>query len=99
MQSVNRIAIALGVEHSVEAIRQRLADTERLWLLVFDNVEDSNIAEYFPAGLRGDIIITGRDRWLRQYSTVGHEEVGAMDRDEAKALLNAYVGIASLVKI
>jgi hypothetical protein len=71
----------------VEAIRQRLADTERLWLLVFDNVEDSNIAEYFPAGLRGDIIITGRDRWLRQYSTVGHEEVGAMDRDEAKALL------------
>jgi hypothetical protein len=97
-ESIGRIIVALGVEQDVEAIRQKLAATEQLWLLVFDNVEDPNIplSEYFPPGVRGDIIITGVDHELQQYSTVGHEKLGAMDRDKAKALLLSTYGQSSI---
>lgn len=89
LHSIKRIAGALDVEQDVEAVRQKLADTEHIWLLVFDNVDDSSIslAEYFPTGVRGDIIITCRYCDFQQYSTVGHEEIGSMNRDDAKALL------------
>lgn len=99
MQSIKRIASALDVEQDLIAVRQRLTDTRQKWLMVFDNLDDYDIPvrKYFPTGVRGDIIITSRDRRLQQASTMGHEKIGEIDRDDAIALLRlmAY-GLGSI---
>lgn len=57
--------------------------------MVFDNLDDYDIPvrKYFPTGVRGDIIITSRDGRFQQTSTMGYEEIGDMDHDDARALL------------
>ena len=60
-----------------------------MWLLVFDNAYDPNLplAPYFPAGDRGDVIITSRNSQCGQYSTVGSREIGRMSREDSEVLL------------
>lgn len=89
LQSIKRIASALDVEQELDAVHQILTDTRQKWLMVFDNLDDYDVpvGNYFPTGVRGDIIITSRDRRLQQASTMGHEKIGEIDRDDAIALL------------
>lgn len=58
------------------------------WLMVFDNVDDPNIdlAQFFPKGQHGCIIITTRNRDLAQLATT-HWHLGAMADDEAVVVL------------
>jgi hypothetical protein len=87
--SMKQMASVLGLEQNVGSLRRELTNTEHTWLLVFDNADDPSVslATYFPAGGRGDVIITSRNPDCQQYSTVGHEEIGRMARDEAYSLL------------
>jgi hypothetical protein len=66
-----------------------LANTSQSWLLVFDNADDPNLslAPYFPAGNRGDILITSRNPACCQYNTVGSREIGRLSVDDSVLLL------------
>jgi hypothetical protein len=88
--SMKQMASVLGLEQNVESFQREMTNTAHTWLLVFDNADDPNVSltRYFPAGGRGDVIITSRNPDCQQYSTVGHEEIGRMARDEAHSLLS-----------
>jgi tetratricopeptide (TPR) repeat protein len=66
-----------------------LASTSQSWLLVFDNADDPNLslAPYFPAGDRGDILITSRNPACCQYNTIGSREIGRLSVDDSVLLL------------
>jgi len=66
-----------------------LANTSQSWLLVFDNADDPNLSltSYFPAGDRGDILITSRNPGCCQYNTVGCKEIGPLSADDSVLLL------------
>jgi Tetratricopeptide repeat len=84
-----QIALILQVDKDIDSLRRVLANTSQAWLLVFDNADDPNLslAPYFPAGDRGDIIITSRNPGCRQYNTVGSWEIGRMSYEDSEALL------------
>ena len=88
--SMKQMASVLGLEQNVESLRRELTNTAHTWLLVFDNADDPDVSltRYFPSGGRGDVIITSRNPGCQQYSTVGHEEIGRMTRDEAHILFS-----------
>jgi hypothetical protein len=88
--SMKQMASVLGLEQNVESFQREMTNTAHTWLLVFDNADDPSVplTRYFPAGGRGDVIITSRNPDCQQYSTVGHEEIGRMARDEAHSLLS-----------
>lgn len=56
---------------------------------MFDNTDDldPSLTLYFPAGDRGDIIITSRNPEWQQYHTVGWREIGQMSDEDSEALL------------
>jgi len=56
---------------------------------VFDNADDPNLSltPYFPAGDRGDILITSRNPGCCQYNTVGCKEIGPLSADDSVLLL------------
>jgi len=66
-----------------------LANASQSWLLVFDNADDPNLSltPYFPAGDRGDILITSRNPGCCQYNTVGWKEIGPLSADDSVLLL------------
>jgi hypothetical protein len=82
-------ATVLRVDPDIDSVKRVLANTSQSWLLVFDNADDPNLslAPYFPAGNRGDIIITSRIPECRLYNTVGCTEIGRMSPDDSVALL------------
>jgi hypothetical protein len=88
--SMKQMASILGLKENVESFQWELNNTAHTWLLVFDNADDTGISltKYFPAGGRGDVIITSRNPDCQLYSTVGREEIGQMARDEAHSLLS-----------
>lgn len=77
------------MDKNIDCVKQVLANTSQAWLLVFDNADDPNLslAPYFPAGDRGDIIITSRNPESRQYNTIGSREIGRMSYEDSEALL------------
>ncbi len=56
---------------------------------MFDNADDPNLSltPYFPAGDRGDILITSRNPGCCQYNTVGCKEIGPLSADDSVLLL------------
>jgi hypothetical protein len=82
---LTQIAVILQVEKDIDSVKRVLANTSHVWLLVFDNADDPDlsVAPYFPAGDRGDIIITSRNPECRQYHTVGWREIGGMSYDDS----------------
>ena len=56
---------------------------------MFDNADDPNLslAPYFPAGDRGDIIITSRNPGCRQYNTAGSKGIGRLSANDSMILL------------
>jgi tetratricopeptide (TPR) repeat protein len=73
----------------VTNVKRKLANISQLWLLIFDNADSPNLSlmPYFPAGDRGDVIITSRNPEHGQYSTVGSREIGRMSLPDSTALL------------
>lgn len=83
-----QIALILRVDKDINSVKRALANTSQTWLLVFDNADDPNLSltPYFPAGDRGDIVITSRNPECHQYNTVGCREIGRLSNEDAEAL-------------
>jgi len=81
------------VDEDIDSVKRRLANSSQAWLLVFDNADDPNLklAPYFPAGNRGDIIITSRNPQCQSYNTVGYKEVGRLSLDDSISLLSKII--------
>jgi hypothetical protein len=60
------------VDENIDSVKRRLANISQAWLLVFDNADDPKLglAPYFPAGNRGDVIITSRNPQCQYYIVV-----------------------------
>ena len=83
------------MDKDVDSVKQVLANTSQSWLLVFDNADDPKLSltSYFPAGGRGDIIITSRNPGCSQYNTVGSKKIGRMSvHDSWKLLVKTAYG-------
>jgi len=85
-------AIAPGnTKRTVEAsLRWLASQTDRNWLLVFDNADnvDLKLKQYFPSCSSGNILITTRNRELRHYTAKDADaDVKGMDLEDAKSLL------------
>jgi len=66
------------------------SQTNRNWLLVFDNADNVNLKlkQYFPSCSFGNILITTRNRELRHYTAKDADaDVKGMDLEDAKNLL------------
>ena len=59
------------------------------WLLILDNADNPSleVAQYFPLGNRGTMVVTSRDPQRRKHETVGSRELLDMGSDEAISLL------------
>ena len=85
-------AIAPGrAKRSVEAsLRWLASQSDRNWLLVFDNADNVNLhlKQYFPSCSSGNILITTRNRELRHYTAKDADaDIKGMDLEDAKSLL------------
>ena len=72
------------------SLRWLASQTDRNWLLVFDNADnvDLNLKQYFPSCSSGNILITTRNRELRHYTTkYADTDVKGMDLEDAISLL------------
>ncbi|KAJ9496115.1 hypothetical protein H2202_008361 [Exophiala xenobiotica] len=92
-RSFTQLARILQVDENVDCMKRTLANSVQAWLLIFDNADDPslNLAPYFPAGNRGDIIITSRNPQCQHYNTVGWREVGPLSPQDSMSLLNKTV--------
>ena len=84
-----QIALLLQVDKDIHNVKRVLANTSQSWLLVFDNADDPNLSltPFFPAGDRGDILITSRNPGCGQYNTVGYKEIGQLSAHDSVLLL------------
>ena len=83
-------ARASGCECSAKAVLRWLSRTEHDWLIVFDNASGGHggVAEYIPAGIRGNLLFTSRDLSLaRHVQPKGCVQVGDMGEEDAILLL------------
>ena len=64
---------------------------------MFDNADDPemSLAPYFPAGDRGDIIVTSRNPGSQYYNTVGCRAVGQLSTENAVSLLTKMISGAT----
>ena len=72
------------------SLRWLASQTDRNWLLIFDNADnvDLKLKKYFPSCSSGSIIITTRNRELRHYTEKDADaDVKGMDLEDAKNLL------------
>jgi len=78
-------------KRTVEAgLRWLASQTDRHWLLVFDNADniDLKLKKFFPSCSSGNILITTRNRELRHYTAKDADaDVKGMDLEDAKSLL------------
>ncbi|KIM20239.1 hypothetical protein M408DRAFT_308877 [Serendipita vermifera MAFF 305830] len=59
------------------------------WFLIYDNADDPNLRlkKYFPGCTKGTILITSRNRGVRDLTNTYHLELGKMGADDALAAL------------
>jgi tetratricopeptide (TPR) repeat protein len=81
------------VNENIDSIKRTLANSLQAWLLIFDNADDPDLslAPYFPAGDRGDILITSRNPQCQAYNTVGYQEVGRLSPKDSVSLLDKII--------
>ena len=75
--------------NTAEGFKRFLTNSTMPWLLILDNADDPSleVAQYFPLGNRGAIIVTSRDIQCRKHATIGSKELLNMGCDEAISLL------------
>lgn len=90
------MSIVAGVEANEHAALNWLSNHSEPWLLIIDNVDnhDLKLAEYFPRGNRGHVLITTRDPFIRSYGTIGEifYEFSGLKTDVASSLLLTSIG-------
>ena len=71
-------------------LRWLASQTDRNWLLIFDNADnvDLRLKKLFPSCSSGNILVTTRNRELRHYTAKDADaDVKGMDLEDAKSLL------------
>ncbi|TKA66369.1 hypothetical protein B0A49_07899, partial [Cryomyces minteri] len=77
-------------DRDLRTVLQWLANTNRRWLLILDNCDDSHIdySAYFPPAQRGSVLMTTRvPHCADRHSSVGHADLESMPSDTAVELL------------
>lgn len=89
------IARRCGLDESVSSAVSWLQDTSNSWLLVLDNANDPklDLSPYFPAGIKGSILITSRVPDSRRYENAGNDSYERLDQGTAVELLLKSCGI------
>ena len=72
-QSFIRIAKACGTDPNERAAKSWLSSSDRPWLLIIDNADDTNldIQSYFPESELGFTLITTRNPSFKMHGTIG----------------------------
>lgn len=90
-QSFIAIAKACGTDPNERAAKSWLSSSDRPWLLLIDNADDTNldIESYFPDGENGLTLITTRNPTVKMHGTIGRRfyHFDKLDVDEANELL------------
>lgn len=90
-QSFVTIAKACGTDPNERAAKSWLSSSDRPWLLLIDNADDTNleIEKYFPDGEQGLTLITTRNPSVKMHGTIGQRfyHFDRLDHDEANELL------------
>lgn len=90
-QSFIAIAKACGTDPNERAAKSWLSSSNRPWLLLIDNADDTNleIERYFPDGEHGLTLITTRNPYVKMHGTIGQRfyHFDRLDDDEASELL------------
>ncbi|CAF9942639.1 hypothetical protein IMSHALPRED_004336 [Imshaugia aleurites] len=92
-QSFSALARRCQAGDDAAAFMRWLASRTEHWLLVLDNADDPSleISRWFPAGARGNIIVTTRNRGL-SVATAQSASIDQMDSEEATTLLLKAAG-------
>ena len=87
-QSFSTLARRCQAGDDAAAFKRWLASRTEYWLLILDNADDPSleISKWFPAGARGNIIITTRNPGLGIVATTESVPVENMVSDEATTL-------------
>jgi tetratricopeptide (TPR) repeat protein len=84
-------ASSLGAQGSDKSVLHWLSGIQEEWLIVFDNADNvppDAMAEFFPPGKRGNILITSRNRSMRKLVPSENViEVNEMEEADAITLL------------
>lgn len=84
------------VDFNVNAALHWLSNLSRPWLLIIDNADDPDLklAEYFPRGNRGHVLVTTRDPGKKAYGTAGDRffEFQGLSTSDASSLLLKAAG-------
>lgn len=93
-QSFSTLARRCQASDDAAAFKRWLASRTEHWLLILDNADDPSleISKWFPAGARGNIIITTRNPGLGIVATTESVPVDQMVSDEATTLLLRATG-------
>ena len=90
-QSFIAIAKACGTDPNERAAKSWLSSSDRPWLLLIDNADDTNLEteRYFPDGEHGLTLITTRNPSVKIHGTIGQGfyHFDRLDDDEASELL------------
>ena len=93
LKGISRIPVAQasGVAGSVGSVLQWIFCIQEEWLIVFDNADDPSpeaVAKFIPPGIRGNILITSRNRSMGRVIGFGNLiEITEMEESDAVALL------------
>ena len=88
-QSFSSIGKLGGLEATQSAGKHWLANSEDPWLLIINNADDPalDLANLFPDGERGYVLVTTRNPNFRTQGTVGSKEFKGLEEREAIQLL------------
>ena len=81
-----------GMEATQSAGKHWLSNSEEPWLLIINNADDPSLelANLFPDGERGYVLVTTRNPHFRTHGTVGSLQLGGLEeRDAVNLLLRA----------
>ena len=78
-----------GVDGSVQSVLQWISHIQEEWLIVYaDDPPPQEVAEFFPPGNRGNILITSRNKSMGRLVSVGNRiEINEMEEADAVNLL------------
>jgi tetratricopeptide (TPR) repeat protein len=93
-RSFFEVARTCGVKEDLQQVKTYLSNVEDPWLLIIDNADDPrmDVSKYIPAGNRGVVLVTTRNRECKSLSMVS-SEFGKMERDEAITLLLRSIAV------
>jgi Tetratricopeptide repeat len=82
-------AQGFGVDGSVQSVLQWISSIQEGWLIVFDNADDLSpeaVANFFPPGNRGDILITSRNQSMGRIVTLLENSIEINEMEELDAI-------------